>query len=116
VATGSRSTDAAVAAALDAIEDGDWVRLAESVEPAVRRMPPLLRRPAARDVLAGCLGVAVAGRLLDRGWRRATRWLTSVVRSPAGEVLDLQEMVAAAVDAGCAGPLRDLLAAPAGAR
>ena len=64
VATGTRSTDAAVAAALDAVEDGGWVGLAESVEPAVRRLPPLLRRPAARDVLAGCLGVAVAGRLI----------------------------------------------------
>ena len=116
VATGTRSTDAAVAATLDAVEDGGWVGLAESVEPAVRRLPPLLRRPAARDVLTGCLGVAVAGRLLDRGWRRASRWLTSVVRSPTGDVLDLQEMVAAAVDSGRAGPLRDLLAAPTGAR
>jgi hypothetical protein len=34
------------------------------------------------------------------------------VRSPAGEVLDLQEMVRTAVDAGAAGPLRDLLATP----
>ena len=116
VATGTRSTDAAVAAALDSVENGGWVGLAESVEPAVRRLPPLLRRPAARDVLAGCLGVAVAGRLLDRGWRRASRWLTSVVRAPTGEVLDLQEMVTAAMDSGDAGPLRDLLAAPTGAR
>jgi Zn-dependent protease with chaperone function len=116
VATGTRSTDAAVAAALDAVENGGWVGLAESVEPAVRRLPPLLRRPAARDLLAACLGTAVAGRLLDRGWRRASRWLTSVVRSPTGEVLDLLEMVTAAVDSGEAGPLRDLLAAPTGAR
>jgi Zn-dependent protease with chaperone function len=116
VATGARSTDAAVAAALDAVEAGGWVGLAESVEPAVRRLPPLLRRPAARDVLAGCLGAAVAGRLLDRGWRRASRWLVSVVRSPTGEVLDLVEMVTAAVDSGGAGPLRELLAAPTGAR
>jgi Zn-dependent protease with chaperone function len=116
VAAGTRSTDAAVAAALDAVENGGWVGLAESVEPGVRRLPPLLRRPAARDVLAGCLGVAVAGRLLDRGWRRASRWLASVVRSPAGEVRDLQEMVTTAVDSGDAGPLRDLLAAPTAAR
>ncbi len=116
VATGTRSTDAAVAAALDAVEDGGWVALAASVEPAVRRLPPLLRRPAAREVLAGCLGVAVAGRLLDRGWRGGSRWLTSVVRSPTGEVLDLQEMVTAAVHSGEAGPLRDLLTAPTGAR
>jgi Zn-dependent protease with chaperone function len=116
VATGTRSTDAAAVAALDAVENGGWVGLAESVEPAVRRLPPLLRRPAARDVLAACLGMAVAGRLLDRGWRRATRWLTSVVRSPTGEVLDLLEMVTAAVDSGEAGPLRDLLATPTGAR
>ena len=116
VATGTRSTDAAVAAALDAVESGGWVRMAESVEPAVRRLPPLLRRPAARDVLVACLGMAVAGRLLDRGWRRATRWLISMVRSPTGEVLDVLEMVTAAVDSGEAGPLRDLLAAPTGAR
>src|SRR6185312_1144271 len=90
VATGTRSTDAAVAAALDAVESGGWVRMAESVEPAVRRLPPLLRRPAARDVLTACLGMAVAGRLLDRGWRRATRWLISMVRSPTGEVLDVR--------------------------
>jgi len=116
VATGTRSTDAAVAAALDAVESGGWVRMAESVEPAVRRLPPLLRRPAARDVLTACLGMAVAGRLLDRGWRRATRWLISMVRSPTGEVLDVLEMVTAAVDSGEAGPLRELLAAPTGAR
>ena len=116
VATGTRSTDAAVAAALDAVESGGWVRMAESVEPAVRRLPPLLRRPAARDVLVACLGMAVAGRLLDRGWRRATRWLISMVRSPTGEVLDVLEMVTAAVDSGEAGPLRELLAAPTGAR
>jgi hypothetical protein len=115
VATGVRSTDTAIAAALDAVEGGGWIGLAESVEPAVRRLPPLLRRPAARDVLAGCLGIAVAGRLLDRGWRRASRWLITIVRSPDGEVLDLQEMVLAAVDSGSAGPLRDLLAAPTGA-
>jgi hypothetical protein len=81
----------------------------------VRRLPPLLRHAAARDVLAGCLGVAVAGRLLDRGWRRGSRWLTSVVRSPAGEVLDVQAMVAAAVDSGTADPLRTLLATPTAA-
>jgi Zn-dependent protease with chaperone function len=112
LATGQRTTDAAVAVALDAVEDGGWAALAGSVEPAVRRLPRLLRPAAARDVLAGCLGVAVAGRLLDRGWRRGSRWLTCIVRSPAGEVLDLQEMVRTAVDAGAAGPLRDLFAAP----
>jgi Zn-dependent protease with chaperone function len=116
VATGTRSTDAAVAAALDAVEGAGWVWLAESVEPAVRRLPPLLRRPAARDVLAGCLGIAVADRLLDRGWRRPSRWLITVLRSPTGEVLDLQEMIIAAIGSGSAGPLRDLLAAPTGAR
>jgi len=116
VATGTRSTDTAVASALDAVEDGTWTGLAASVEPAVRRLPPLLRRAAARDVLAGRLGLAVAGRLLDRGWRRSSRWLTSVVRSPTGEVLDLQELVAAAVDTGTADPLRNLLAAPTSAR
>ena len=115
VATGTRSTNAAVAAALDAVEDGGWVGLAESVEPAVRRLPPLLRRPAARDVLVGRLGIAIADRLLDRGWRRASRWLITVVRSPGGDVLDLQEMIIAAVDSGSAAPLRDLLAAPTGA-
>jgi hypothetical protein len=112
LATGRRSTDGAVAAALDAVEDGSWIGLAGSVEPAVRRLAPLLRRAAGRDVLANCLGVAVAGRLLDRGWRRGSRWLTCVVRSPAGEVLDLQELVVAAVDTGSADPVRDLLATP----
>jgi hypothetical protein len=115
VATGTRSTGAAVAAALDAVEDGGWVGLARSVEPGVRRLPPLLRRPAARDVLIGRLGIAVADRLLDRGWRRASRWLITVVRSPSGEVLDLQEMIIAAIDSGSAATLRDLLATPTSA-
>jgi hypothetical protein len=39
-----------------------------------------------------------------------------MVRSPTGEVLDVLEMVTAAVDSGEAGPLRELLAAPTGAR
>jgi Zn-dependent protease with chaperone function len=115
VATGARSTDAAVAATLDAVEDGRWIGLAESMEPAVRRLPPLLRHQAGRDVLAVNLAVAVAGRLLDRGWRRASRWMATIVRSPTGELVDLHELVGAAVDGGSAGPLRDLLAAPTGA-
>ena len=45
VAAGTRSTDAAVAAALDSVENGGWVGLAESAELAVRRCRRCCRRP-----------------------------------------------------------------------
>lgn len=109
-ATGSASVPGAMSAAVDAIADGSWMRLARAIDPEINSVPPALLPAISRDVIVGCLGRAVSGRLLDAGWHRASRWMTSVLVSPEGEDLDIAELVERAVDSADPESLRALLA------
>jgi hypothetical protein len=114
-ATGRDDVPAAVAAALDAVEDGSWPTLAQAIEPDIRHMPRPLRAEAGRDVLAATLGLVIVGTLLDAGWGRASRWVSSVLIPPDGAVVDVRDLAEQAVGSGNADELRALLQLPAGA-
>ncbi|HEY8721734.1 M48 family metalloprotease [Pengzhenrongella sp.] len=111
-ATGRPSRQEALAAALDAIADGGWARLAQAIEPEIGSAPRALRAAASREVFVGCLGRAVSGRLLDAGWVRASRWLTQVVVDPDGVQVDARELISSAIDGADPTRLRSLLALP----
>jgi hypothetical protein len=115
-ATGRDSAAEAIAAAVDAVGDGTWPRLARAIDPEIGSAPAPLRATIARDVMAGCLGRAVDAALLEAGWDRASRWMTSVVVAPDGAVVDVREVLEQALDSGEVGPVRALVhAAAAGA-
>ncbi|MEV5438603.1 M48 family metalloprotease [Streptomyces sp. NPDC052682] len=100
----------ALVAALDTVADGSWPRLARRLEPGLRWMPSAVRPDIARRAFAGALAAALAPLLRDSGWTYPSRWLNSVLTSPDGTTLDLQELAWEAV--ADPGPLRALLAAP----
>lgn len=109
-ATGSESVPGAMSAAVDAIAAGSWMQLARAIEPEISSVPPALLPAISRDVIVGCLGRAVSGLLLDAGWHRASRWMTSVLVSPEGEDLDVAELIERTVDGADPESLRSLLA------
>lgn len=109
-ATGRESVPEAMRAAVDAIADGGWVRLARVIDPEIRSAPPELLTALSRDVLARCLGRAVSGSLMDAGWQRASRWTTSVLVSPEGDDLDVRELIQRAVHSADPAELRLLIA------
>lgn len=109
-ATERESAPDAMTAALEAIADGSWVRLARAIDPEIGSVPPALRSAIERDVLVACLGRAVSGCLFDAGWHRASRWMTSVLISPDGEDVDVRELVEQAVVSADPATLRSLLA------
>jgi len=109
-ATGFDVAPEAMTATLDAIADGSWVRLARAIDPEIDSAPTELRAALDRDVLVGCLGTAVSGCLLDAGWRRSSRWLTSVLVHPSGEDVDIRHLIEQALDSADPTPLRSLLA------
>ena len=98
-------------AAIDAVDAGTWPHLAYAVDPGIRTMPASVRAVVARGVVAGCLGRAVSATLLEAGWGRASRWLTSVVVAPDGDVVDVRDVVEAALDTGDTARVRALLEA-----
>jgi len=108
-ATGSESVPGAMSAAVDAIAAGSWVQLARAIDPEISSVPPELLPSISRAVIVGCLGRAVSGRLLDSGWHRASRWMTSVLVSPEGKDLDVAELIERAVDGADPQSLRSLL-------
>jgi len=110
-ATGCDSVPAAMAAILEAIADGTWLRLARAIDPEIGSAPPALRAAVGRDVLVGCLGRAVCGGLLDAGWHRSSRWLTSALVNPDGEDVDVRQLIEQALDSADPASLRPLLAA-----
>ena len=109
-ATGCDSVPAAMAAILEAIADGSWVQLARAIDPDIRSAPPALRAALGRDALVGCLGRAVSGRLLDAGWHRSSRWMTSALVNPDGEDVDVRVLIEQALDSADPLTLRELLA------
>jgi hypothetical protein len=109
-ATGCDSVPAAMAATLEAIADGRWGQLARAIEPEIGSAPPALRVAIGRDVLVGCLGRAVSGCLLDAGWHRSSRWMTSALVNPDGEDVDVRVLIEQAVDSADPSALRSLLA------
>jgi Zn-dependent protease with chaperone function len=108
-ATRRNSAPGAIAGALDAIGDGTWPSLARAIAPEIRSAPAELRAAAARDVLEGCLGRAISATLLDAGWDRASRWMTSIVIAPDGTVVDVHELLETALDSGETGPVLAVL-------
>ncbi|MFI9826811.1 hypothetical protein ACIHIX_03910 [Streptomyces sp. NPDC051913] len=100
----------ALEAALSAVADGSWPRLARRVEPRIRQVPASVRRAFARDVLADALLPPVTEALRAAGWTRASRWRTSVLTAPDGTTLDVGDTVTAALDSGDPAPVRALLA------
>jgi Zn-dependent protease with chaperone function len=109
-ATGCDSARAAMAAILEAIADGTWVQLARAIDPEIGSAPPALRPSLGRDVLVGCLGRAVSGGLLDAGWHRSSRWMTSALVNPDGEDVDVRMLIEQALDSADPSTLRSLLA------
>ncbi|MEU6377600.1 M48 family metallopeptidase [Streptomyces sp. NPDC046909] len=110
-ATRQDSPAQALTAALDAVSDGSWPRLARRIEPGVRHQPASVRTAFARTVLTGAMILALAPVLGDAGWTHPSRWRTSVLASPEGRVVDLSELLTAAVENGDTAPVRALLAA-----
>ncbi|MFI7411148.1 hypothetical protein ACIBU0_21045 [Streptomyces sp. NPDC049627] len=114
-ATARQEPEQAVAAALDAMADGTWPRLARRLEPGLRWMPAAVRPSVSRTVLAGAMAPALTTLLRAAGWSYASRWLNGALTAPDGTVVDLHQLVSEAVAAGDPGPVRELLAS-AGAR
>lgn len=54
--------------------------------------------------------LALAAVLRDTGWTHPSRWRNSVLTSPDGTVVDLSELLTAAVENGDTAPVRELLA------
>ncbi|MFF7647412.1 M48 family metalloprotease [Streptomyces canus] len=99
----------ALTAALDAIADGSWPRLARRIEPGLRWIPAAARPTASRDVMAGAVGNSLLGMLREVGWTYTSRWLSTVLTAPDGTVVDLYDLLVAAVDSGDPAPVRALL-------
>ncbi|MBV7697094.1 M48 family metallopeptidase [Streptomyces sp. TRM70350] len=116
LATGEESPERALSAALDALADGTWPRLAGLLEPGLRRMPAAARTTVAHAVLTAALAQTLHAVLRPAGWTRAHRWLATVLTTPDGTVTDLHELAAQAVRAGDPAPLRALLTAAAKTR
>ncbi|WP_141309669.1 hypothetical protein [Streptomyces spinoverrucosus] len=116
LATGEESPERALSAALDALADGTWLRLAGLLEPGLRRMPAAARTTVAQAVLTAALAQTLHAVLRPAGWTRAHRWLATVLTAPDGTVTDLHELAAQAVRAGDPAPLRALLTAAAKTR
>jgi Zn-dependent protease with chaperone function len=108
--TGAKSPRLALAGVLDAVAEGSGQRLARHLEPGLKRLPAAARPAVAEQVLAGAATPALAAVLRASGWQAAGRWLTTVLTAPDGRVVDLHELVTAAVRSGDAGPVRALLA------
>ncbi|MEU2615716.1 M48 family metalloprotease [Micromonospora sp. NPDC007271] len=108
--TGQDSVRRAVAVAADTVADGSWLRLARALDPEIGRLPPPVRTEAGRDVLVASLGRALSGVLLQAGWARASRWTAAVLVNPAGELIDVADLVEQAVN-GNPAQLRALLSA-----
>ncbi|WP_329335748.1 M48 family metallopeptidase [Streptomyces sp. NBC_00663] len=100
----------ALEAALNAVADGTWPRLARRVEPRIRQVPASVRRAFARDVLADAMLPPVTEALRAAGWTRASRWRTSVLTAPDGTTLDVGDTLTAALDSDDPAPVRALLA------
>ncbi|MEV1066183.1 hypothetical protein [Streptomyces sp. NPDC050263] len=110
-ATGRDSSTEAVAAALDALADGSWPRLARRLEPALRRAPAAVRPTLSRTVLAGALSSPFAEVLCTTGWTYTSRWLSTVVTAPDdGRVVDLHELIGEALRSGDPQPVLTLWA------
>ncbi|MFI6935444.1 M48 family metalloprotease [Streptomyces sp. NPDC050287] len=110
-ATRTQAPLRAVSAALDAVADGSWPRLARRIEPQLRRLPPVERPTATRDVLAGATGAALVPVLREAGWTYASRWMRTVLTTPGGTNVDLYDLLVTAVDMGDPAPVRFLLEA-----
>ncbi|MDQ0831418.1 Zn-dependent protease with chaperone function [Streptomyces achromogenes] len=99
----------ALSAALEAVRDGRWPRLARRLEPALRWVPAAERPPAARDVLVAAMGTALVALLRGAGWDYASPWMSTVFTAQDGRVLDVHELLAVAVDSSDPEPVRALL-------
>ncbi|NUS14980.1 MAG: M48 family metalloprotease [Streptomyces sp.] len=99
----------ALEAALNAVADGSWPRLARRVEPRIRQVPASVRHAFARDVLADALLPPVTEALRAAGWTRASRWRTSVLTAPDGTTLDVGDTLTAALDSDDPAPVLALL-------
>ncbi|WP_405772923.1 M48 family metalloprotease [Streptomyces sp. NBC_01538] len=108
-ATRQDTPQRALSAALDAIADGSWPRLARRIEPGLRWVPAAARATALREVMAGAVAEPLLGMLREAGWTYASRWMSTVLTAPDGTVVDLYDLLVAAVDRGDPVPVRDLL-------
>ncbi|WP_405732650.1 M48 family metallopeptidase [Streptomyces sp. NBC_00028] len=99
----------ALEAALNAVADGTWPRLARRIEPRIRQVPASVRRAFARDVLTDALLPPVTEALRAAGWTRASRWRTSVLTAPDGTTIDVGDTLTAALDSDDPAPVRALL-------
>lgn len=109
-ATGRDGSAEAVSDVVDALADGSWPRLARRLEPALRRVPAAVRPELARAALAACTASPFAEVLCSAGWSYTSRWLTAVVTSPDGRVVDLHELLDDALRTGDLEPVRTLWA------
>ncbi|MFF6996089.1 M48 family metalloprotease [Streptomyces sp. NPDC008313] len=99
----------ALSAALEAVRDGSWPRLTRRLEPALRWMPAAERPSASRDVLVEAMGTALVPLLRGAGWDYASPWMSTVFTAQDRSVLDVYELLSAAVDSADPEPVRALL-------
>ncbi|MHC5902905.1 M48 family metalloprotease [Streptomyces sp. S6] len=106
-----RNTPAeALAAALDAVDDGTWPSLADLIDRQIRTAPAAVRPALRRDAFRTAVTSALETVLRADGWTSTVRWLSTVLTAPDGTVADLSLLVTEAVDSADASGLRDLLA------
>jgi len=109
-----RNTPAeALAAALDAIDDGTWPSLADLTDRQIRTAPRAVRPALRRDAFRSAVTSALETALRADGWTPTVRWLSTLLTAPDGTVADLSLLVTEAIDNADAAGLRAL---PAGAQ
>ncbi|KUO12060.1 M48 family metallopeptidase [Streptomyces sp. DSM 15324] len=96
-ATGHDTPEAAVTAALDTLAEGSWPGLARRLEPGLRRVPRAVRPLLARQVCTAATAAALAEVLETAGWTPAGRWTHTVLTSPDGRTVDLDDLLTEAV-------------------
>lgn len=93
----------------DAVSDGSWPDLMTDLVDAPATWTHDERRRQALLPLAGGLASILVPGLLANGWTPSNRWLAGVLRSPAGEDVDLASTIAVALSEGDAGSVTALM-------
>ncbi|MET8978941.1 M48 family metallopeptidase [Streptomyces sp. NPDC004539] len=109
-ATGRAAPAEALAAALEALDDGSWPSLADRCDGRIRTAPPLARPELRRDTFRAAVVCGLEGVLRGAGWTSTVRWLGTVLTAPDGRVVDLDALVTGALAGADTTALRALLA------
>jgi Zn-dependent protease with chaperone function len=82
------------------VVDGQWRELAERLQPDVRHAPAAERELAQRVIAGTALSRTLVPALRAAGWQRASRWVRSPLVSPDGAVVEVRDVVDAALLTG----------------